>query len=130
MNKSKLGKSAVDIFAKKEAEPKLEPEKATQQPEKEESLPKEDSPKEKKRRGRPQEHREEWTKVTVVLLEKQIHWLDRLALNIRYNTKQPISRAEIIRALISALDESGIDLTQRGTEQEVKTFILTQLGGK
>ncbi len=85
---------------------------------------------EKQRRGRPLEHKEEWTKVTVVLLDKQIHWLDKLSLDIRQNTKAAVSRAEIIRALIAAIDESGVDLTRSRTEHELKALVLTLIKDK
>jgi hypothetical protein len=78
-------------------------------------------------RGRPQEHTESWTKATVVLLDRHIYWLDRLASDIRFNTKSAMSRAEIIRAMISAVEESGIDLSQLKSEEEIKSFILNLL---
>ena len=77
----------------------------------------EEAPKEKQGRGRPIEHKEGWSKVTVVLLDKQIHWLDQLASNIRLNTKVALSRAELIRAAISAIEESDIDLSNIGSER-------------
>ena len=78
-------------------------------------------------RGRPVEHKEEWSKITVVLLDKQIHWLDKLASEIRLNTKIAVSRAELIRAVISAIEESGIDLSRLGNEKDIKDFLLDKL---
>lgn len=121
MSKQKMGKSIDDIFSKKQ--PEKESIELTSVTHKEDSLPKE-----KQGRGRPQEHKEGWTKVTVVLLDKQIHWLDKLALDIRHNTKAAISRAEIIRSMISAMDECGIDLTKSKSEEELKALILTAMG--
>lgn len=118
MNKSKTGKSVDDIFSRKQSEQKLiEPKQLIKNDEL--------ATKEKQGRGRPQEHKEEWTKVTVVLLDKQIHWLDKLALDIRCNTKAAISRAEIIRAVIAAMEESGIDFTRSKSEEELKKLIQT-----
>ena len=117
----KLGKSADDIFAKpkKPIEPVLDPVVRKQH--------EEEAPKEKQGRGRPIEHKEGWSKVTVVLLDKQIHWLDQLASNIRLNTKAALSRAELIRAAISAIEESDIDLSNIGSEQEIKNILLEKL---
>lgn len=116
MTKSRIGKGLDDIFS---------PKKTLEEPlEVEQSISQEIVLKEKQGRGRPQEHKEDWTKVTVVLLDKQIHWLDKLALDIRQNTKSAISRAEIIRAVIAAMDESEINFTQSRSEQEIKTLIL------
>jgi hypothetical protein len=81
----------------------------------------------KQPRGRPVAHKDEWTKVTVVLLDKQIHWLDKLALEIRLNTKAAISRAEILRGMISAIKESRLDLSQATSEEEIKKSLLEKL---
>lgn len=86
-------------------------------------------PKEKQGKGRPKEHTEDWSKVTVVLFESQIRWLDRLSVDIRSNTRSPLSRAEIIRGVLSAVEESGIDLTKTGSEQAVKELILNLVRG-
>ena len=86
-----------------------------------------EAPKEKQGRGRPIEHKEGWSKVTVVLLDKQIHWLDQLASTIRLNTKAAISRAELIRAAIAAIEESDIDLSNIGSEQAIKNILLEKL---
>jgi hypothetical protein len=120
MNK-KLGKSADDIFAKPSQKEKPAIEHiATKQTE-------EELPKEKRARGRPLEHKEGWSKVTVVLLDKQIHWLDQLASTIRLNTKAAVSRAELIRAAIAAIEESEIDLSSIGSEQAIKSVLLEKL---
>jgi len=116
MNK-KLGKNADDIFSPK-------PKKQSEHPVEKQT---EVVLKEKEGRGRPIEHKEGWSKVTVVLLDKQIHWLDQLASTIRLNTKAAVSRAEIIRALISAMNESEINFTQLRSEEELKDRILTSM---
>lgn len=115
----KLGKSADDIFS---AKPKKHVEQPVPKPVEHEA-PKE----EKQARGRPIEHKEGWSKVTVVLLDKQIHWLDQLASTIRLNTKAAISRAELIRAAIAAIEESDIDLSNIGSEQGIKNILLEKL---
>lgn len=76
-------------------------------------------------RGRPQEHTESMTKVTVILLDRQRDWLDQLALNIRTKTKASISRAEILRAMVSAIEDSGIDLSETRNESEARQLILS-----
>ena len=80
------------------------------------------------RPGRLPLHDEEWTKVTVVLLNRQIVYLDRLAADIRAKTGAAIKRAEIIRALIDALTESGLDLTATKSEAELKDILTARLG--
>ena len=61
--------------------------------------------------GRPPVHDEAWTKVTVVLFDRQIVFLDRLAANIRAQSGAAISRAQLIRALVDAVSDADIDLT-------------------
>ncbi len=62
--------------------------------------------------GRPVVHTESWAKITVVLLERHVAFLDRLAIDIRLKHRKSISRAEIIRGLIEAAFQSGVDLSQ------------------
>ena len=78
--------------------------------------------------GRPPSHDEAWTKVTVVLFNRQIVFLDRLAANIRAKTGAAVSRAQLIRALIDAVTESDIDLTAAASERELKSTLIARLG--
>lgn len=123
MSKSKLGKSADDIFAPKPV--KQEKPVIAPTTHKEEAVKPDDEA--KRSRGRPQEHKETWSKITVVLLDKQIHWLDQLASNIRLNTKAALSRAELIRASIAAIEESGLDISNLNSEENIKNFLLEKL---
>lgn len=78
--------------------------------------------------GRPPVHVEEWTKATVVLFNRQIAFLDNLAASIRTHNGTPVSRAQLIRALIDAVAASGVDLTPAGSEAEMKEILLERLG--
>jgi hypothetical protein len=78
--------------------------------------------------GRPPVHDEAWTKVTVVLFNRQIVFLDRLAANIRAQSGAAISRAQLIRALLDAVAEGDIDLTTATSEADLKASILARLG--
>ncbi len=78
--------------------------------------------------GRPPVHDEPWTKVTVVLFNRQIVFLDRLASDIRAETGAAIKRAELIRALVDALAESDIDLTTASSEGELKDILMAKMG--
>lgn len=66
----------------------------------------------KSNRGRPVVHTEPWAKITVVLLDRHVAYLDRLAIDIRLKHGKAISRAELIRGLIEAAFSNGIDLSQ------------------
>ena len=103
----RLGKSGEDIFL-----PRVESGDATKP----------------KRRGRRPSHTEHWTKVTVVLFDRQIVFLDRLSADIRAASGVAISRAHVIRALIDALSESDLDLTGTRSEADLKAILTARLG--
>jgi hypothetical protein len=81
-----------------------------------------------KKRGRRPSHTEHWTKVTVVLFDRQIVFLDRLGADIRATSGVTISRAHVIRALIDALSESDLDLTGTRSEADLKAILTARLG--
>ena len=81
-----------------------------------------------KRPGRPPVHDEAWTKVTVVLFNRQIVFLDRLAASIRAQSGAAISRAQLIRSLVDAVADADIDLTSATSEADLKSAMLTRLG--
>ena len=78
--------------------------------------------------GRPPVHDEAWTKVTVVLFNRQIVFLDRLAASIRAQSGAAISRAQLIRALVDAVADGDVDLTTARSERDLKVTILARLG--
>ena len=83
--------------------------------------------KDTKNRGRPIQHGEKWTKVTCVLFNSQIAWLDHLAADIRLNTGAAIFRAELIRAILGAIHDKGIDLTEVTSEQDAMHIISSHM---
>ena len=52
-----------------------------------------------------------WIKITVIMLDRHIADLDRLAIDMRLKHGRAISMAEIIRGLIEAAFQSGVDLS-------------------
>ena len=81
------------------------------------------------RRGRPRTHREAWTKVSVVMFERQVHELDRLTNAIRIKTGAILTRAEIIRSLLDALGESRLDVTAVSSGAQLKRMLAQKLSG-
>lgn len=81
-----------------------------------------------RRRGRPPIHDEAWTKVTVVLFNRQIVFLDRLSASIRAESGAAISRAQLIRALLDAVADAKVDLTASTSEADLKATFLARLG--
>lgn len=82
----------------------------------------------KRKPGRPPVHDEAWTKVTVVLFNRQIVFLDRLAANIRAQSGAAISRAQLIRSVVDAISDADIDLTTATSEADMTSTILARLG--
>jgi len=78
--------------------------------------------------GRPPVHQEAWSKVSVVLFDRQIVELDRLAVDIRGNSGKVLNRAEIIRALIDGLLDSGMDVTGSASEADLRARVARRLG--
>lgn len=81
-------------------------------------------------RGRPPVHEEPWKKITTVLFNHQVVYLDRLSNDIRAKTGAVVRRTEIIRALVDALAESDLDLTTTTSEAEIKSVLAKKLVAK
>ena len=79
------------------------------------------------KRGRPRTHREAWTKVSVVMFERQVLELDRLTTAIRGKTGANLTRAEVIRALLDALNESRLDITSVVSGAQLKRLLSQKL---
>src|SRR5262245_43774624 len=82
----------------------------------------------RRRPGRPPTHVESWTKVTVVLFDRQIAYLDRIVGAIRSQSGAPISRAQLIRALIDAASDANVDMSASRTEAELRATIIARFG--
>ena len=63
-----------------------------------------------------------------MLFDRQILHLDRLATDIRGKSGKVINRAEIIRALIDGLIDSGMDITGSGSEADLRARVARRLG--
>jgi hypothetical protein len=73
-------------------------------------------------------HQEAWSKVSVVLFDRQILHLDRLSTGIRGKRGKVLNRAEIIRALIDGLIDSGMDISGTASEAELRARVARRLG--
>lgn len=78
-------------------------------------------------RGRPKELPADAVKSTVTFYNNQIVWLDRLSASIREKSKSVIDRSAMIRAILSAIKESGWDLSDVLSESEITSFILKKI---
>jgi len=101
---SRIGKQAADIFQSTTG-PDIEQE-------------------ERRGPGRPPVHDEAYTKISVVLMDRQIVALDELTVAMRKRTGSVIRRAEIIRALVDAMMESGIDFADAISEADLKNLLV------
>lgn len=66
--------------------------------------------------------------MSVVLFDRQIHVLDGLAKDMRDRNGKGMNRAEIIRALIDGLIESGMDVAGTGSEADLRARVARRLG--
>jgi hypothetical protein len=64
----------------------------------------------------------------VVLFDRQVLQLDRLASNISGTNGKAMNRTEIIRALIDGLIDSGMDVTAAGSEADLRARVGRRLG--
>jgi hypothetical protein len=63
-----------------------------------------------------------------VLFDRQVLHLDRLATGIRGKNGKVLNRAEIIRALIDGLLDSGMDITSAVSEADLRARVARRLG--
>lgn len=61
------------------------------------------------------------------MFERQVLELDRLTANIRSKTGANLTRAEIIRALLDALNESRLDVTSIMSGAQLKRLVSQKL---
>src|SRR2546430_16735796 len=66
---------------------------------------------------------DQYHRTTVLLLDQQAFYLDRLAAQIRMVSGGKFTRSGITRALIEALQRSGIDVTSVADEAELTRLL-------
>jgi hypothetical protein len=72
-----------------------------------------------------------WAKITVVLLDRHVAYLDLIAVDIRLEHGFAISRAELIRSLIEAASHSGLVLSDAADmKQMIEMLRGVWSGGK
>jgi hypothetical protein len=81
----------------------------------------------KTRRGRPRVHSEAWSKVSVVLFDRQIAQLDRLTTEMRRRTGTIVHRAALIRAVLDGMFDSEFEIATAGSERELRARIAKRL---
>ena len=77
---------------------------------------------------RPSSSVESWSKITVVLLDRQVAYVDGIAVDMRLRHGVAISRAELIRGLIEAALQSGLDLSDAPGNDELVTMLRNAWG--
>lgn len=65
------------------------------------------------------EHTEPWTKVTLVMLDRHVAFLDAVSVLIRLRHHKAMSRAEILRGFIEFMERSRIDFSRFATVAEL-----------
>jgi hypothetical protein len=78
-------------------------------------------------RGRPILHSDAWSKISVVLFDRQVARLDTAVRAVRRKTRTPLNRAAVIRALIDGVLDSGFDLTAIASERDLRRQLSRRL---
>lgn len=116
---SRVGLQAASLFESTTRVQPKQAEKIKQQPvEKKEPA---------ETRGRPKQLPEATVKSTVTFNNSQIVWLDRLSADIRASTMAIVDRGAIIRAIITAIEKSNVDLCGASSEEQIRDIICEQL---
>jgi hypothetical protein len=63
------------------------------------------------------------------MFERQVLELDRLTTTIRSKTGAHLTRAEVIRALLDALNESRLDVTRVASGAHLQRLLAQKLAG-
>ena len=84
----------------------------------------------KREQVRPVTQPDSWAKITVVLLDRHVAYLDRIAVDIRLQHGFAISRAELIRSLIEASAQSGLVLSDAGDIKKMIEMLSDNWSGK
>ena len=71
---------------------------------------------------------EAWSKVSVVLFDRQIRHLDQLTAGVRGRTGKVFNRTEIIRALIDGFIDSSLDIATSRSEADLRAKVARHLG--
>lgn len=73
--------------------------------------------------GRPTVLHEPWAKITVVMDHRQVAYLDLVGVAIRVRHFTAITRAEIVRALVEFMEQSGIDFSRFATVEAMVEYL-------
>jgi hypothetical protein len=79
------------------------------------------------KRGRPKQLVENMTKTTLTIGLDQLIWLDRLSSSIRETSHAIIDRGAIIRAIITTIEKSGINITSCKNEEDIVEILINHL---
>lgn len=73
--------------------------------------------------GRPIVHTEPWSKITVVMNEHHVLFLDLVGLYIRARHRRTLPRAQIVLALVEFMQRSEIDFSRFATVDEMTEYL-------
>ncbi len=73
--------------------------------------------------GRRRVHTEPWTKVSVMMEEHHVTYLNLVSMFMRVRHHRTVARAEIVRAFVEFMERSGIDFTQFASIEEMTAYL-------
>ena len=77
--------------------------------------------------GRPTLHQEEVVKITMVLLARQVVYLDNVSNSIRKSSGSVVKRSEILRALVEALEAAAPDWSEVRSQSDLVEQLKARL---
>ncbi len=67
------------------------------------------------------------TKTTATFLEEQIVWLETICSSIRKESKTVMDRSAVLRGILKAVEDSGMDLSKAQSEDQIADLIKNNL---
>ena len=113
-NQSRVGKQVNSIFASTthvEYEPIVQ------------AVPEKPIKELSKHPGRPQRTNRKTIKATLTMYVDQVVWLDRLSADILCNSGSIIDRGSILRGILSAIQESKINMKDMSNEEDIASTL-------
>jgi hypothetical protein len=71
-------------------------------------------------------HTEPWMKVTLVMLDRHVAYLDVVSVLVRLRHQKAMARAEILRGLVEFMERSGIDFSRFANVAELTNYLTAR----
>lgn len=73
-------------------------------------------------------HAEPWSKITIMMEDHHVTYLDLVSMFMRVRHHRTVARAEIVRAFVEFMERSEIDFTQFATIEDMTAYMTEYFG--